>query len=463
MGISVGSTSGAPITFSGLASGLNTSAIISALIAVEKQPITHLTLRQETLAASQHQLQTLQSSLQQLAFSVSEFVLPSLFESSQTVTSSEPLRVSGVTTSGAGVGGYEVEVTQLANAAQRTFTFASPAAEDTITVDGREYKLAAGASAKELASKINSDGSATVYAAVLDTETIVLSNRKTGATGGEFIAVGDPGGTLTEKAGTAKEGKNAEYKVDGVAGTASSNTVTTAIPGVTLTLAGLTPNGPVTIDVQAPGLNFKAIETQMQSFVSLYNSTVEAIHAQLSAKPLENPQNASEMAVGSLFGDVELSGLVSRMRQTMYEPIAGLPAEMASPFDIGLGTGLGSSGGASQTAIGGLLKLDPTKFEQAVNGNPEGVKKMLQQWSKSLQGLINAAATPGGGLDARISGDGSEISRLRSRIATMNEMLAVRQKALQATYAQLEGIISRNSSQVSWLAGQSEQLTKAGL
>src|SRR6185312_17511443 len=107
-----------------------------------------------------------------------------------------------------------------ANSAQRTFAFASPAGEDTVTIDGREYTLKAGATAKDLASKINGDGKGTVYAAVQGKEeTIVLSSRTTGAGEGEFIKVLDPGGALTEKAGTAKEGRNAEYKIDGVEGT----------------------------------------------------------------------------------------------------------------------------------------------------------------------------------------------------------------------------------------------------
>ena len=46
---------------------------------------------------------------------------------------------------------------------------------------------------------------------------MVLSTRETGAKAG-FIAVTDPGGTLVEQAGTAKEGVNAEYTIDGVAG-----------------------------------------------------------------------------------------------------------------------------------------------------------------------------------------------------------------------------------------------------
>jgi flagellar hook-associated protein 2 len=270
--LSVGSGSNSPLALTGLASGLNTSQIIAALMSAERQPVTRMTTQEEKLGAQQQQLQSIQSSLRQLALTASEFALPSLFETSQTATSSEPTRVAATTTSGAGVGGHEVEVTRLANSAQRTFTFTAPAAEDTITIDGNEYKLAAGGTASELASKINSDSKGTVYAAAQEGGKLVLSTRATGATGAEFIKVTDAGGTLTEVAGTAKEGKNAEYTVDGVAGSSASNTLTTAIPGVTLTLLGLTTtSGPVTIDVQPPGASTSAIEAQVKTFISTYN------------------------------------------------------------------------------------------------------------------------------------------------------------------------------------------------
>src|SRR5277367_6588264 len=92
-GLNVSSTAGAPITVSGLASGLDTSSIIAALMSVEREPVAHLTDDETRLQAESTQLQSIQSSLQQLSFSAAEFALPSLYESSQTVTSSEPTRV----------------------------------------------------------------------------------------------------------------------------------------------------------------------------------------------------------------------------------------------------------------------------------------------------------------------------------------------------------------------------------
>jgi flagellar hook-associated protein 2 len=455
--LAVGATASAPITVTGLASGLNTSAIIAALMNVEREPVVHLTEEQAKLQAAQSQLQGIQSSLQQLSFSASEFNLPSLFETSQTVTSNEPTRVSASVTSGAGVGGYEVEVTKLANSAQRTFTFTGPTKEGTITIDGQEFTVTAGESAKQLAGAINSDSHATVYAAVLEGGTVVLSSRATGNTGSEFIKVTDPTGTLTEVAGTAKEGANAEFKVDGVAGSSSSNTVTNAIAGVTLTLGGLTPAGPVTIDVQAPGPSTSAVEAQVKSFISLYNSTVGAIQTQLATKPPARPTNVSEFATGTLFGDLELTGLVDNMRVAMYEPIAGLEGGLSSPLDIGISTGAPSGRGAtSQATLEGQLTLEPAKLAEALKTNPAGVQKMLQRWSQGLQSLVEAAGAPGGSLEARVTGEGTQITQLTSQINSMNEMLAVREKALQSTYAKLESVISQNSAQDAFLAKQTE-------
>ena len=60
--LGVNATTGAPITISGLASGLETSKIIGALMGVEREPVTHLTGEQEKLRAEQEQLQQVRPS-----------------------------------------------------------------------------------------------------------------------------------------------------------------------------------------------------------------------------------------------------------------------------------------------------------------------------------------------------------------------------------------------------------------
>ncbi|HEX5308096.1 MAG TPA: flagellar filament capping protein FliD [Solirubrobacteraceae bacterium] len=460
---------GVPINFTGLGSGLDTNAIISALMAQQRQPVERMSAEEARLQAERSQLQSIQTSLQSLSFAAAEFSLPSLFESTQAVSSSNSALVAASASAGAGPGAHEVTVTQLARAAQRAFSFASPSEEQPLSIDGHALTLKAGASVQEFAQAVNSDPEASVYAAVLQSGQVVLSNRATGNTSGEFIQVSDPGGALSEVAGSARDGADAEYNIDGVAGSSTSNTVVDAIPGVTLTLSGLTGSGgnggvgPVTVLVSPPAPSTSAIQSQLQSFVTLYNTTVAQIQKQLSTKPPTGSQAASEPGVGALFGDSELSGLLTRMRQSMYEPIAGLPAGMASPADVGISTGGPAAGGASQSSLEGQLQLNTATLAAALQSNPAGVKKMLQSWSQSLQSTVDSEAQAGGGLEARIVGEGSEITSLGQQVASMSELLEQRQKALQATYAKLESVISENQSQASWLASQTTSLNASGI
>jgi flagellar hook-associated protein 2 len=453
----IGSASAPPLKIQGLGSGLKTEEIISELMSIERRPVTRLEQEQTLQQAQETALRGLQTSLQSLAFSAGELKSPTLFGEAQTVTSSESSRVSAsIVGTGAAIGGYEVEVTQLAAASQRTFAFKSPEAEQALSIDGHEVKLSAGESITELVDSINTDSESSVYAAAVNGETVVLSDRATGNTGSGFIEVSDPSGTLTEKAGTAKEGRNAAYSIDGVPGSASSDTLTEAIPGVTMTLSALTTTGPVTINVAPPAPETTKITEQVKAFVKQYNSTLEAIEHEVETKPAAGLQAEAEKTAGRLFGDTELTGLMASMRQTIYTPVEGLPATMSSLASIGVSTGAASGASPySQSAVEGKLTIDEAQLEEAVKSNPGGVEKMLQQWGTSFEGLLNAYAEPGTGtLANRVSGDESEASYMGQQITTLTESLAVRQQGLEARYVALETAMSKISSQSSWLASQ---------
>ena len=87
---------------------------------------------------------------------------------------------------------------QLASASQRTFQFTSPTSADTVTIDGQQISLAAGASAQDLVNAINSNQNATRLGdrhglADNGPATVVLSDRATGQpdTPTDFINVSD--------------------------------------------------------------------------------------------------------------------------------------------------------------------------------------------------------------------------------------------------------------------------------
>jgi flagellar hook-associated protein 2 len=431
-----------PLQITGLASGLNTNAIIAAEMAVAKQPVTDLTNRENGLQAIDTQLTSIQGSLQTVANDAQALGFASLFDTTQIVNSSNPSLISATTGSGAGVGGYEVAVTQLANSAQRTFAFTSPSAADTMTIDGVPETIPAGASINEFVQTINSDPKADVYAAATDSGTVVLSSRTTGNNGSSFIQVSDPNGTLVEHPLLAKAGQNAEFTVDGVSGSSTSNAVTDAIAGVSLQLGGVTPTGaPVTVTVSAPAPSVANITTAVNQFVSDYNSTISQIESQLAQTPV-----SGDPTQGSLFGDFELRSLLNEMQSSMYSPGLGLPAGMASPTDLGISTGAATDA-ISANAQAGVLTVDPGALQEAIQTNPAGAEQVLQQWSQSFTTMLNNDAAPGGTIDDRIQGNTSEVTAMNLQISTMNTLLADKQAALTKEYAQLESALSKIQNQ----------------
>jgi flagellar hook-associated protein 2 len=448
----------------GLASGLKTEEIISALMAIERRPLARM--GEETIVheAQVSSLRALQSTLQGLAASAGELASPLLFAPHQTVSSSEPARVSATVSNGAASGGYELTVTALASAAERVFSYTPPAAAQTISIDGHELHLGAHESLAEVANAINSDSEMTVYAGAVGAETLVLSARQTGELGSNFIEVAGGAGALTEKAGSARKGTNAEYTIDGIEGSSASNTLTEAIPGATLTLAALTSAGPVSIDISPPGINTAGLAEQVKAFVSSYNSAITKLQSEISTKPRVGIQAEAETRTGLLFGDAELQGLTGALRQSIYTPVAGLPASMSSLASIGVNTGAPSAANPpSQDSIEGKLTIEEAQLQEALKTNPEGVRKMLEGWAQGFQKTVEAYAGPGGSIETRIQGDQSQSTYIVGQITSLEESLAVRQHTLEAQYVALEVAMQRASSQSAWLAGQIAKLPSTTL
>ena len=448
---SLGSSS--PLQITGLASGLDTNSIISALMAIDQQPITALQNQSSGLTATNTQLSSVQTALQQLSASAKALGSASLFTNTQTATSTNSTLVSATATTGTGavIGSYQVGVTNLASSAQRTFSFTSPTAADTVTIDGQQVSLNANASAQDLVNAVNSNSNLDVWATATDSGTVVFSNRATGDTGTNYIQVSDTSGSLTEQTALAQQGTNAQYTINGVAHSSASDTITNGIAGVTLSLNGLTTtSGTVTVNVSPPAPNSQSIQTAVQAFVTSYNQVISQIQTQLSTSP-----SSSDPTVGTLFGDPDLRDLLSHMRQAMYTSGSGLPQSMSSMLNIGVSTGAASGSALpSQNAINGDLSLDADTLTQALTSNPSGVAAMLKSWSQSFSGIVDTESQVGGTLDTRIQGDNQQISDISSRIQAMQETLSAKQTALQAQFAALEATLSQNQSTASWLSSQ---------
>jgi flagellar hook-associated protein 2 len=446
---SLGTGSSQQIT--GLASGLNTDAIITEEMAIYQQPVTNLQNQSSGLTAANTQLTSIQTALQTLASDAQALGNPGLFDTTQAVTSSDPTRVSASSSTGAGIGGYQVSVTALANSAQRTFSYSSPSAADTVTIDGQPVAVAAGASISDFVNSINSNSNLDVYAAATNSGTIVMSSRATGNTGTGFIQVSDTAGALTEQTALAKQGQDAAFSVDGVSGTSSSNTVTNAIAGVSLTLSGITTtSGPVAVNVAAPAASSSNIETAVNTYVTQYNSVIAQIQAQLTQAP-----SSTDPTQGTLYGDPGLKNLLSSMRSAMSSSGSGLPSGMATMIDLGVSTGATTGTGAvSQSALSGDLTLNATTLESALASNPTGVHSVMSSWAASFSIMVNQQADPGGSIDSRIQGDSTQVTQLGNQISSMQSALTDKQNMLVQQFAALESALSTNQSTASWLTSQ---------
>ncbi len=457
--------SGAPLQITGLASGLDTNTIIQELMSIQQQPLTALQNQQSGYQSLNTNLSTIQSALQSLVTNAQALSDPTLFRDTQTVSSSNTALVTASTSAdvGAVVGGYEVTVSQLASAAQQTFSYTPQSGPNTITIDWASgsnsgqntYSLAGGATAQDLVNAVNSDSSGSVWATLVNGN-IVFSDRTTGDQSSFTLPSSDQGLTAI---GAQTPGQAASYTINGGAAQQSqSNTVTDAIPGVTLTLAGVTPAGsPVTVNVSPPSPSQTSIQTAVQNFVGSYNSVISQIGAELSQAP-----STTDPTQGALYADPELTDLLNNMRQAMYTSGSGLPAGMASMMDIGVSTGA-TTGSAtpSQNAISGQLTLNATTLTQALQQNPNGVVAVLQSWSLGFSSLVNTVAGPGGSIDSRVQSDDLQISNLGNQITNMQATLAAKQTALQQEYANLESALSQNQSMSSWLTSQINALPAA--
>lgn len=444
----------------GLSSGLNTDQIIEELMAIKQQPLTNLENQQSLLNARNTEIETLQSELQTVQTDAMAMLDPSLYQPTQTVTSSNSSAVAATLegSTGAVQGGYEVAVTQLAQSAQRTFSFTSPSSDDPITIDGTAVTITAGESASDFANAINNNSNLDVYATATQSGNIVLSNRATGdQTGTNYIQVVDGGGALSEIAADAKPGQDAEYSIDGGATQSSaSDTVTDGIPGVTLALSSLTGSTPVTVNVTAPAMSSSKVSTALQQFITDYNTAVTDIQTQLSTTPSDT--NGTE--TGTLYGDQDLKNTLMQMRSAMYATISGVSGgSLNTMLDLGVSTGATTGTGTeSASSLAGELTLNTTTLQNAIAANPDAVQQLLGGWANSFSSLVGAEADAGGTLSQRISGNTSEVKSLGNQISTMQAALTDQENQLVKQFAAMESALSTNSSESSWLTQQINSL-----
>lgn len=441
----------------GLASGVDTNSIIEQLMALERRPLFKKEREQKLAEARQATLRDIATRLKNLRTAGADLRSAALWAPKQTVESTDAAKTSAKSVGSSAAGSYVVDVTQLARAEQRAFSYAPGTADSTLTVNGRDYLVPAGASHESVVNSINNDSSSSVFAAAVNGQ-VVLSSKATGAASTITATSTAPAAQWSEDLAKQRLGLDAAFKVDGTSRTSASNTIADAIVGVELTFKAA---GSVTVNVGGAALDHDAVVDKVKAFVEQYNSTVDFVRSKLTEKKVQDPKSEAERQKGMLRSDTMLSSVVSRLRTTMSEALAGNPATLDQLMEIGISTGAATgTATVSADAVSGKLTFDEAKLRDALKNDSASVKRLLggdsaaQGLGQRLEALIKPITDIGGSIDERVKSLDGQVGRIRKSMDEIDRRLLDKEKRLKAQFAAMERSLSASQSQQSFLASQ---------
>jgi flagellar hook-associated protein 2 len=353
-------------------------------------------------------------------------------------------------------------VQTLARSEQRSFTFQQGAG----TLDiGPDTHITVGADddGAAVAGKINAASTSPFYAVFVKDplgdatkDRLVLTRKDTGYFDPAAADALQVSGTSWTASQDLKAGVNAAFTVDGgPVQYSKSNVVQSAIPGLQLTLKA---TGTTSVTVGSPAPDNSAVKSKIQAFVDQYNSTVDFIRGKLTEKKVPNATTTTDATKGVLFGDSQLTGLLSQLR-SMVADKTGATGSVQRLGDIGISTGNASGGAASADAIEGKLTFDTEKFAAAFESGRLDIKAFMTDpahgIAKKLTNLLDPVAKPTSGLlDVRAKQAGDQSDDIDDQIAALEVRLSAQQDRLNAQFTAMEQALAQSQSQGSWLSAQ---------
>ncbi|MBT8766446.1 flagellar filament capping protein FliD [Metapseudomonas boanensis] len=407
----------------GLGSGIDVSSIVNALVNAERAPKDAQLARLEKATTTKFSaLGQLKGSLSELQTALKDLNKTSLFENRSAISSDASL-VTATATKSALAGSYTIKVSQLATGSKvGTAALASDftvptngdadAVAGTLTVKvgaadaGTQVEIAEGATLAQvrdtLNAKLKDQGvSANLVTNPSDGKTrLVLTSTKSGAGNDVQVTSADPdlaaltigSGTLDSadeaSSGIIEAARNAKFSIDGLALESATNSVTGAIPEVTLELkaAGTEKSLTLTVDQDKSG-----VKSNIKKFVDAYNKLVT------TSNQLTSVVSAGEgkaPVVGGLVGDATVRSLLGGIRNDLVAPADQEGVRVLA--DLGI-----------STQKDGTLKIDDTKLDKALKENFDSVASFFtgdQGLMSRLDKRVDGYAQTGGILQQRMDG-----------------------------------------------------------
>lgn len=447
------------LSLPGLASNLDTQAIIKALMDVHAIPRTLLSAKKDDKNFVISQLQSLNTSMQDLATKASAAARPEAFSPVLARASSDALTATAHPT--ASPFATDIVVDRLAQAhTVVTAAFSGwPDDPPVLTIENaageRVQVTAASTSAADIARALTDAGVGISAVAVpagftpgdAPQHRLQITADETGAAGafrvyrGDLAAVqaglapdlaAEPGAALLTAGADAQvrlwAGTPAEQIV-----TSASNTLTDLFPGVDVTVARVSAE-PVTLTV-APDAAARA------KTVGAFVTEVAGILARIAKGSTATVGGApgETTTLGVFTGDSTVRALHNALTAAAQHPVDGV-----SPSTIGI-----------SVDKNGVLTFDEEKFTAAVTADPDAAAAVFAGVATRVDEVGRTYSDKYDGLlTARITGQESEVRALGEQMERWDVRLAQRRATLERTYARLEVMLSQMQAQSSYLESQ---------
>jgi flagellar hook-associated protein 2 len=414
--------------------GINVSSLVSQIITEDSGQLTEWQNEQSTLQGQASDLTTINTDLTNLANAVSALSDPLGVLTEQVATSSNTSVLTGTADTSAVAGVDQIEVGTLATTgtvytgevADPTASFLPTGAttgEIDLQVGGgtpQPILITAGTNdtLNTLASYINGQNLGVTANVVTDANgsRLALSSTATGTPGALAITSNNTNLTFDTPIG----GTNASLTIDGVPYSSATNTITGAIPGVTLNLASASPGNPVQLTV---GPDVADATTAINNFVVAYNQVVTDINQEYAINPATGSQ-------GDLSGDASLRQLQSSILSDASYSLSGNAFVNLASLGI-------------STNNDGTLTVDATQLASSFASNPAAVQSFFQNSSQTgfannfNADLTNLTDPTEGILNVDLAQNQTEQTDLSTSITNFQTQLTAEQTALTAEYSQV--------------------------
>ena len=444
------------IQFGGLATGLDTSSIIDQLMNIERQPLARLEADKTWLNNRLKAFTELDTRLKAFSDSIKDLNYRDTLLKRSTTLGSEEFFTASASRDAMPGASYEVEVVSLARVQKSVSGGVASSSAPlfgtgslSLTVGGDTHTIDIGEGENSLTGvmeainaadvgvraaiindgTVNPDGSSTPFRMVLTGETVAkeFSLDASGLTGGASLDLGTP----------VQQATRAHVRVDNIDIYSDTNTLTEAIPGMTLDLrkaeAGTTTSLAVNVDKAA-------IKEAIEEFATGYNKVVSFITSQ---SVLDGEGG------GVLGGDSGINAIKRRLQTMLTQPVEN-SGTLRALSQLGF-----------ETQKDGTLQVNEKTLNAAIDEHLDSVVSLLAG-EDGVEGvairfknyLFDLTSSATGMLQGRRESINSNLKRIDTKIDASQARLEQRQKTLEAQFSAMETLVSNLNSQGDFLTQQ---------